>query len=708
MKDTSGTTAEMRFTSLWWDVVYSVRDLPQVSLLDPVANESDAVATFTLTLDQAPQETVSVQVATAPASASAPEDFAALQTQVTFDPGQLQATVSVPLNPDALDEDDETFTLELSGAQGLGIADPSGTATITDDDSSPGVTIDDVVVPEGDEGTSPATFTVSLDAPSGRIITVAYTTQVGSATSPGDYAGSQGELSFAPGQTERTIQVPVNGDVLFEGDESFTLVLSAPTHATLIDAQGTATITDDDPLPPPQVVVSDPVANESDAVATFTLTLDQAPQETVSVQVATAPASASAPEDFAALQTQVTFDPGQLQATVSVPLNPDALDEDDETFTLELSGAQGLGIADPSGTATITDDDSSPGVTIDDVVVPEGDEGTSPATFTVSLDAPSGRIITVAYTTQVGSATSPGDYAGSQGELSFAPGQTERTIQVPVNGDVLFEGDESFTLVLSAPTHATLIDAQGTATITDDDPLPPPQVVVSDPVANESDAVATFTLTLDQAPQETVSVQVATAPASASAPEDFAALQTQVTFDPGQLQATVSVPLNPDALDEDDETFTLELSGAQGLGIADPSGTATITDDDSSPGVTIDDVVVPEGDEGTSPATFTVSLDAPSGRIITVAYTTQVGSATSPGDYAGSQGELSFAPGQTERTIQVPVNGDVLFEGDESFTLVLSAPTHATLIDAQGTATITDDAPSRHSGPPVVIHRRDW
>ena len=160
VKDTSGTTAEMRFTSLWWDVVYSVRDVPQVSLLDPVANESDAVATFTLTLDQAPQETVSVQVATAPASASAPEDFAALQTQVTFDPGQLQATVSVQLNPDALDEDDETFTLELSGAQGLGIADPSGTATITDDDSSPGVTIDDVVVPEGDEGTSPATFTV--------------------------------------------------------------------------------------------------------------------------------------------------------------------------------------------------------------------------------------------------------------------------------------------------------------------------------------------------------------------------------------------------------------------------------------------------------------------------------------------------------------------------------------------------------------------
>ena len=100
-----------------------------------------------------------------------------------FDPGQLQATVSVPLSPDALDEDDETFTLELSAAQGLGIADPSGTATITDDDASPGVR-SMTWCPEGDQGTSPATFTVSLDAPSGRTITVAYITQVGSATSP--------------------------------------------------------------------------------------------------------------------------------------------------------------------------------------------------------------------------------------------------------------------------------------------------------------------------------------------------------------------------------------------------------------------------------------------------------------------------------------------------------------------------------------------
>ena len=54
VKDTSGTTAELRFTSLWWDVVYGVRELPQVSVLDPVAGESDVMATFTLTLDRDP------------------------------------------------------------------------------------------------------------------------------------------------------------------------------------------------------------------------------------------------------------------------------------------------------------------------------------------------------------------------------------------------------------------------------------------------------------------------------------------------------------------------------------------------------------------------------------------------------------------------------------------------------------------------------
>ena len=165
---------------------------------------------LTLTLDRAPTEAVSVEVATAPSSASSPEDFTALQTQVHFDPGQLQATVRSRSAPTPWTRTMRP-SLELSAAQGLGIADPSGTATITDDDASPGVTIDDVVVPEGDQGTSPATFTVSLDAPSGRTITVAYITQVGSATSPGDFAGHQDELSFAPGQTERTIEVGSTG-----------------------------------------------------------------------------------------------------------------------------------------------------------------------------------------------------------------------------------------------------------------------------------------------------------------------------------------------------------------------------------------------------------------------------------------------------------------------------------------------------------------
>ena len=71
---------------------------------------------------------------------------------------------------------------------------------------------------------------------------------------PATLAGHQDELSFAPGQTERTIEVGINGDVLFEADESFTLVLSDPTNATLTDAQGTATITDDD-TEPAQVVL---------------------------------------------------------------------------------------------------------------------------------------------------------------------------------------------------------------------------------------------------------------------------------------------------------------------------------------------------------------------------------------------------------------------------------------------------------------------
>ena len=84
---------------------------------------------------------------------------------------------------------------------------------------------------------------------SGTPVSVDYATANGTATTGADYQTANGTLNFAAGQTSQQLTVHVNGDLLDEIDETFFVNLTNPSNATLADAQGLGTITDNDPLP---------------------------------------------------------------------------------------------------------------------------------------------------------------------------------------------------------------------------------------------------------------------------------------------------------------------------------------------------------------------------------------------------------------------------------------------------------------------------
>jgi parallel beta-helix repeat protein len=113
----------------------------------------------------------------------------------------------------------------------------------------PTLAIDDVTVTEGSAGTTPAVFTVRLAPSSAQSVTVSYATANGTATAPADYGAASATLTFAAGQTTRTVTVNVVGDTAVEADETFTVTLSSPSGATLADAQAVGTISDDDAPP---------------------------------------------------------------------------------------------------------------------------------------------------------------------------------------------------------------------------------------------------------------------------------------------------------------------------------------------------------------------------------------------------------------------------------------------------------------------------
>jgi hypothetical protein len=117
----------------------------------------------------------------------------------------------------------------------------------------PEVRISDVSLFEGLGGNRAFAFTVSLSAPAAQAVTVDYATADGTASSPADYvAVPTTTLTFAPGETSKTITVEVNGDALSERPDEFFLVnLERAAGATIADGLAVGTIRDDDPAPLP-------------------------------------------------------------------------------------------------------------------------------------------------------------------------------------------------------------------------------------------------------------------------------------------------------------------------------------------------------------------------------------------------------------------------------------------------------------------------
>jgi len=214
----------------------------------------------------------------------------------------------------------------------------------------------------------------------------------------------------------------------------------------------------------PSLVIDDVSVAET-GTAIFTVSLSAPSARIVTAEYATTDGTAVAPGDYAATAGVVSLPPGATSATVVVPLTDDALDEDDESFGVGLASPTGAKLADGDGAATILDDDALPALSIASATVVEGGE----AVFTVSLSAPSGRVVAVAYATDDGTAGAPDDYAATSGTLTFAPGETATAISVPVVGDSADEPDETFAVELSAPANAELAITRGDATILDDD-----------------------------------------------------------------------------------------------------------------------------------------------------------------------------------------------------------------------------------------------
>ncbi len=339
---------------------------------------------------------------------------------------------------------------------------------------TPTFRIDDVSTAEGNGGTTPLQFTVSLTPAAQDPVSVSYYTSNETAVAPDDYQAATGSLQFAAGETSKSLTIDVVGDLILESDESLSVYLTAPSPGAAIgDVRGLGLILNDDSTATPVLSIGDATVTEGNGgsvLATFVVTLSPSSSGAASVSWATADGSAAAPADYQAASGSVSFAPGETSQSLSILVSGDSEVEAQEDFFVNLSDGS-VPIGDGQGLGTIVDDDSPPSTTIaiSDFTINEGNTGTKNAVFTVSLSAASSQPVTVAYQTADGTASAPADYASASGTVSFAPGETAKTFTVAVVGDTVKETSETFFVQLSNVVGATLADASGRCVIRDND-----------------------------------------------------------------------------------------------------------------------------------------------------------------------------------------------------------------------------------------------
>ena len=223
---------------------------------------------------------------------------------------------------------------------------------------TPSISVRDVVVVEGNAGTTQATFVVALSGAASQSVSCSFATANGTAIAGSDYIATSGALTFAPGEVEKPVVVLVNGDTVDETQETFFLDISNVQNATVNSSRGTGFINDDDG---PTISINDVSITEGNSgtkAATFTLTLSGPSVEAIAVRAITTPGTATASSDYNSVNTVVIFQPGTVTRTLDVGIIGDTNLESNETFTVNLSDNFGTTIADGEGVGTILDDDT--------------------------------------------------------------------------------------------------------------------------------------------------------------------------------------------------------------------------------------------------------------------------------------------------------------------------------------------------------------
>lgn len=444
----------------------------------------------------------------------------------------------------------------------------------------------------------------------------------------------------------------------------------------------------------------------------FPISLSQPAMAAINLTWSTTDGSATAGSDFAGvIGGAISIPVGASSAVASVTVQSDLVVEAPETLTAAITldaGSPGT-IVTNQALGRIDNDDTAV-LQVASVTQAEGNASAN-LTFLATLSRPVQGVVSVRVTSNDDSATAPADYSSVDQLVQFASQATDASFDVVSVGESVVEPNERFALILSelsapAPVIASisLSPANIFGTLTNDDSA---TISIDSPSVFEGQGGQTtlsFALALSAPVQGAVSVTATASDGTAvAANNDFQATSAVINFPSlSTVSQTFAVNVLGDLTLESDETVVASLSNVTAAAdipvnavTLGPNGSGTLRNDDS--------VVIGLADaqalEAEGTMTFTVALTTSTSLPVTVNYATQDGTAIGASDFTETSGTLTFAAGETSKTITVPIAIDAADEGSESFTLTLSDSNPAaplvTLNPTTATGTILGNGPSR-------------
>lgn len=508
-----------------------------------------------------------------------------------------------------------TYVLRWTVANGCGSSSDDLTISVSD---LPGIDITDQVVTEGDSGSVTASFSVTLSSAAPVTVTVDYATSADSATAGVDFGAVSGSLSFASGETSKTVTVDVYGDTTEEDQERFYVSLSNPSNANLGDALGEGFITDDDQVC--IAITGHPSGASTCAGGDITLSVT---------------ASGS---QLASNATTYQWHKGGVAISGATSA----------TYTITNS------TSDDAGSYTCTVANNCNSLTSNAAVVAIDSAPASPGSISGSSDVCEGATVTYSIS-DLGSGTQYFWSIPNGVTLDIDNGNSITVTFGANGGNVSVYASNDCGTTTTSSLGVSLTETPNTAVAGNGGNI---QNGGSMALSANTPSVGTGTWSFVSGPN--------TATSQLSSTTDPAA-----TFSPSAVG-----------------TYVLRWTVANGCGSSTDDVTISVSE---VPVLSINDQTVTEGDSGTVNASFTVTLSASAPVTVTVDYATSADTATAGSDFTATNGTLTFASGETSKTVTVLVSGDTAEEDQERFYLTLTNPSNGTLGDAIGDGIINDD-----------------